>query len=145
MTLSRNLLVGLANSIWSALIALAVVPLYLKYLGIEAYGVIGFFATAQAILSLLDFGLAPAINREVARSSVTGDMKEARNLLHTLAVIYWAVGVFIALAGVILSAVVAKNRRCFLRLAIFENHIHHSISFEEIVIGSKRKLLFQLK
>lgn len=60
MSLSRNLLAGLANSIWTALIGLAVVPLYLKYLGIEAYGLIGFFVTTQALLQLLDMGLAPA-------------------------------------------------------------------------------------
>ena len=69
MSLRRNLLAGLANSVWSALVSLAVVPFYLKYLGIEAYGLIGFFVTTQAILSLLDMGMAPTINREVALCS----------------------------------------------------------------------------
>ena len=41
MTLSRNLLAGLINSVWSAFIGLAVIPFYLKYLGVEAYGLIG--------------------------------------------------------------------------------------------------------
>ncbi|WP_323000944.1 lipopolysaccharide biosynthesis protein [Denitromonas sp.] len=96
MTLGRNLIAGLANSIWSALIGLAVVPFYLKYLGVEAYGLIGFFVTTQALLQLLDMGMAPTINREVARCSAAGDLKEAGALLHTLAVVYWVMAAAIA-------------------------------------------------
>ena len=98
MSLSRNLLAGLFNSIWSALLGLAVVPFYLKYLGIEAYGLIGFFATLQALLQLLDMGMAPTINREVARCSATGNLPEAGKLLHTLAVVYWCIAAIIALS-----------------------------------------------
>ena len=43
------------------------VPVYISYLGIEAYGLIGLFATLQAWLSLLDLGLSPTLNREMAR------------------------------------------------------------------------------
>jgi O-antigen/teichoic acid export membrane protein len=108
MSLSRNLLVGLANSIWTALIGLAVVPLYLKYLGIEAYGLIGFFVTTQALLQLLDMGLAPAINREVARYSAAGNLIGVGKLLHTLAVVYWSMAVIIVLLMGAFSPVIAK-------------------------------------
>jgi len=109
MRLGRNLLAGIANSIWTALVGLTVVPLYLKYLGIEAYGLIGFFATAQALFSLLDLGLAPTINREVARCSASGDIREARNLLHTLAVVYWVTAGIIALLIFALAPVIANH------------------------------------
>lgn len=95
--MGRNLVAGLANSVWSALIGLAVVPFYLKYLGIEAYGLIGFFVTTQAVLSILDMGMAPTINREVARCSASGNLQEAGKLLHTLAVVYWSMAGAIAL------------------------------------------------
>jgi O-antigen/teichoic acid export membrane protein len=108
MRLSGNLLAGLANSIWSALIGLAVVPFYLKYLGIEAYGLIGFFVTTQVLLSLLDMGLAPTINREVARHSASGNLKEAGKLLHTLAVVYWAMAGAIALLILVLAPLIAE-------------------------------------
>lgn len=107
MTPGRNLLAGLTNSIWSALIALAVVPFYLKYLGIEAYGLIGFFVTTQAVLSLLDMGMAPTINREVARCSALGNLKEAGKLLHTLAVVYWCMAGAIALLIMALAPLIA--------------------------------------
>jgi O-antigen/teichoic acid export membrane protein len=107
MTLGRNLLAGLANSIWSALIGLAVVPFYLKYLGVEAYGLIGFFVTTQAVLALLDMGMAPTINREVARCSASENLQEAGKLLHTLAVVYWAIAGAIALSIVLLAPLIA--------------------------------------
>lgn len=107
MSLGRNLLAGLANSVWSALVGLAVVPFYLKYLGIEAYGLIGFFVTTQAVLSLLDMGMAPTINREVARCSASGNLKEAGKLLHTLAVVYWGMAAVIAALILALAPLIA--------------------------------------
>ena len=107
MSLGRNLLAGLANSVWSALVGLAVVPFYLKYLGIEAYGLIGFFVTTQAVLSLLDMGMAPTINREVARCSASGNLKEAGKLLHTLAVVYWSMAGAIAVVIMALAPLIA--------------------------------------
>ncbi len=109
MSLSRNLLAGLFNSIWTALLGLAVVPLYLKYLGMEAYGLIGFFVTLQALLQLLDMGLAPTINREVARHSADGNLIHAGKLLHSLAVVYWSIAAVIALLLLFLSPWIANN------------------------------------
>ncbi len=89
--LRHNLLAGVANSIFSALVALAIVPFYLKYLGTEAYGLIGFLATIQAVLSILDMGMATTINREVARYQASGRLRDVGTLLHALAVVYWIV------------------------------------------------------
>lgn len=108
MSLSRNFLAGLANSVWSALIGLAVVPFYLKYLGIETYGLIGFFSTLQAMFWILDLGLAPTINREVARFSASGELSKASRLLHTLAVVYWCIGGVIALFIIVASSWIAN-------------------------------------
>jgi O-antigen/teichoic acid export membrane protein len=109
MSLRHNLLLGLSNSVWSALVGLAAIPFYLKYLGLEAYGLIGFFATTQAVLSLLDIGMAPTINREVARCVASGNEREAGKLLHTLAVIYWCVAIAIALMVLILAPWIARS------------------------------------
>ena len=102
MRASVNLLAALGNSTWSALVGLAVVPFYLRYLGIEAYGLIGFFMSTQALLQFLDMGMAPTMNREVARCSALGKLGEAGGLLSTLAIVYWSMAVVIAL--VIFSA-----------------------------------------
>jgi len=46
---------------------LAFVPLYIHYLGIESYGLIGVFSLLQSLLVVLDMGLTPTLGREMAR------------------------------------------------------------------------------
>lgn len=109
MRVGRNLTIGLANSIWSAVIAFAVVPVYLKYLGTESYGLIGFFTTTQALVSLLDLGLSSTINREIAKSTSEREHAAAAKLLHSLAVIYWGIALLILLSITVLSPLIATH------------------------------------
>src|ERR1035437_5965996 len=67
MSLKRNVVANYFGQGWSALMSLAFVPLYIRYLGIESYGLIGIFALLQAWLALLDIGMKPALGREMAR------------------------------------------------------------------------------
>jgi len=70
------------------------IPIYIRFLGIEAFGLIGFYLVLQSLLQILDFGLSPTINRETARYSVQPDKAaEARDLVRTLEVVYWMVGI----------------------------------------------------
>ncbi len=95
----RNLAFGLTSAAWSALVGFAVVPFYLRYLGVEAYGLVGIYSSAFVLVSLLDFGLAPAINREVARCKAEHNIRPARELLHTLAIVYWSTAGALAVAA----------------------------------------------
>lgn len=99
----RNLIAIFSGSIWTAILGLAVVPFYIRYLGMEAYGLMGFFLALQAALGLLDLGLAPTISREVARCGVMGKLTDARHLLRTLAVIYWCIAATIG-SAIVLAA-----------------------------------------
>ena len=67
MKLKRNIVANFIGQGWSALVGIAFLPLYIQYLGISAYGLIGFFITLQAILSFLDLGFSQTLNREMAR------------------------------------------------------------------------------
>lgn len=94
---SHGLLANLAGSGWSALMQLVCIPLYIKFMGIEAYGLIGFYLMFQAMLQVLDLGLSPTMNREMARYSVQPQKAaEARDLVHTLEVGYWLIGFVVA-------------------------------------------------
>lgn len=74
----------------------AFVPLYIKYLGIEAYGLIGFFALMQAWLSLLDMGMSPTLSREMARFTGGGHTTNTiRDLLRSVEVIAFIVAIVI--------------------------------------------------
>ncbi len=54
-------------------LSLAAVPLLIKHLGFEAYGIIGFYNVVIGLTALLEMGLPLAINRAVARFSNTSE------------------------------------------------------------------------
>ncbi len=99
MQMSRvktNFFANLAGSGWTALVGLACTPLYIRFLGMEAYGLIGFYFMLQGVIQILDLGLSPTVNREMARYSVLpGKAGEARDFVRTLEVGYWAIGILI--------------------------------------------------
>lgn len=102
--LRHNILANSLGQAWTALFTIASVPIYIHKLGIEAYGVVAFFASLQALLGLLDLGLSTSINREVSlRSPTPSKHAEMRDLVRTFEVLYIAVGALIAL-GVVLAA-----------------------------------------
>lgn len=93
-TIRKNIVANYAGKAWVAVINVAFIPLYIKYMGIEAYGLVGFFATLQPFLSILDMGISPSVNRELARYSVhPGQEQKMRDLVRTLEVIYWAMAI----------------------------------------------------
>ena len=67
MSLKKNIIANCISQIYVTLIGIIIVPLYIKYMGAEAYGLVGFFAMLQAWFNLLDMGLTPTIARETAR------------------------------------------------------------------------------
>lgn len=69
MAVKRNLLANYFSQIYVAVIGIAVLPYFLKFLGAEAFGLIGFFSLLQSWFSLLDMGLTPTVARESARYS----------------------------------------------------------------------------
>jgi len=67
MSLKKNILANYVSQIYVTLIGIVIVPLYIKYMGAEAYGLVGFFAMLQAWFMILDMGLTPMMARETAR------------------------------------------------------------------------------
>lgn len=90
--------------------ALAFIPLYIKFMGVEAYGLIGIFATLQGLFALLDMGLGATLTREMARlSALPGREQEMRDLVRSLEVIYWGIAVLIGLVIMVIAPFVAHS------------------------------------
>lgn len=102
MRLAWNMAVATANSVVVVLISLVALPFYLRFLGMEAYGLVGFYATLQTVLQVLDLGLAPTVSREIAQGAETGQQRRSASLLRTLGAVY--VGVAVAIAAIIAIA-----------------------------------------
>jgi O-antigen/teichoic acid export membrane protein len=67
MSLKSNISANYASQIYTTLIGIALIPVYLRTMGGEAYGLIGFFSVLQAWFNVLDLGLTPTISRESSR------------------------------------------------------------------------------
>jgi O-antigen/teichoic acid export membrane protein len=107
-SLRLNIIANFIGRGWTAIMGLAFVPLYIKFMGIEAYGLVGFSATIQALSSLLDMGLSTTLNRELARLSAhEGKAQESRDLVRTLEVIYWGVAIIICVGVAAISPLLA--------------------------------------
>lgn len=97
---SRNIVANYLGQGWSAIMGVVFIPAYIQYLGIEAYGLIGVFAVMQASVTLLDMGMTPTLNREMARYTGGAHSPESiRVLLRSLETVCFTIA-FIVAAGV---------------------------------------------
>ncbi|SDH17211.1 Membrane protein involved in the export of O-antigen and teichoic acid [Pseudomonas benzenivorans] len=67
LSLKINIIANYASQLYVTAVGILILPLYIKYMGAEAYGLVGFFTMLQACFFLLDIGLTPTIGRETAR------------------------------------------------------------------------------
>jgi O-antigen/teichoic acid export membrane protein len=100
----RNIIANYLGAAWSALMGLAFIPLYIRYLGMEGYGLIGVFTLLQSWLALLDLGLTPTLSREMARFQAGKHSPQSiRDLMCSVERVYFVIAVLIVVA-VFLSA-----------------------------------------
>ncbi len=78
---------------------LALIPLYIHYLGIESYGLIGVYATVQIWMTLFDLGMAPTLQREMARFTAGAQTADGiARIFRSLESIYFGLGLSISLS-----------------------------------------------
>ncbi len=97
--LKKNVIANFIGEFWSALLAFIFIPVYLYYLGVEAYGLIGLFASLRVIFDLLDMGLSKTLinsNEDLAITPQRIDLAQGpHNVLRTLEIAYIIIGLFI--------------------------------------------------
>lgn len=94
--LRRNILFNYIGHFYITFVGILILPLFLKYLGAEAFGLIAFFALLQSWLQLLDVGMTPTMGREVARLRVHENLKvQLRSVVRSLETIFISIGVLI--------------------------------------------------
>ena len=98
--IKKNITANFIGTFWMALMSLAFVPLYIKFLGIESWGIIGIFTALRSVMVIFDLGLSAAMTRELSRLSILpGKEQEMRNLVKSMEIVYWGIAVFIGIAG----------------------------------------------
>lgn len=136
MPLKRNIIANYVGQGWSAVMGLAFVPVYIQYLGMEAYGLIGLFAVMQAWLTLLDMGMTPTLNREMARFTAGEHSPQSiHDLLRSLEIICLCLAVIIALSVWVASGYLASDWLITDKLP--SPVVAQAISFMALVVASR--------
>jgi O-antigen/teichoic acid export membrane protein len=106
----RNVAANLVANLWVAALTVLALPIYLRAVGAEAFGLIGVFTVLQAFTTLLDLGLGATLTREAARLASSGaeGRRELRDLVRTLEIVYWGVAVAIVLVVALLAVPIAR-------------------------------------
>jgi O-antigen/teichoic acid export membrane protein len=106
----RALAASIFSRGWSAVLGVLAVPLYLRYLGVEAYGIVGMFASLTALMSFLDLGLGATLTRELARLPVDeGRLPYGRDITRTFELVYALVALLMGLALAACSSALAEH------------------------------------
>lgn len=132
--LKRDLLVNYFGYAWSALMSMAFLPLYIKYLGIEAYGLVGIYVSLQGWFALLDMGFSPTLNREMARYTAGLHTSQSINtLFRSMEVVFlWAsVAICALVAG--LSPWIARGWLNFNSLSV--HSVTQALAITGAIIG----------
>jgi O-antigen/teichoic acid export membrane protein len=134
MSLKHNILSNYVSQIYVTVIGIVMVPLYLKYMGAEAYGLVGFFAMLQAWFQLLDMGLTPTMSRETARyRGGATDALSLRRLLRALEGVFIGVAI-VGAAGMIAGADVIATK--WLKVQqLPHDEVRHAIMLMAVIIA----------
>ena len=108
--LKWNIAANYGGRIWSGAINLICVPLYVKFMVVESYGLEGFLVTLQIVSSVFAEGLFTTTNRELARlSEMKGREEQIRHFLRTLEAVYWVFSAIAAATVCICAPVIAMH------------------------------------
>ena len=107
---NKNILANFIARTIGFVITYSFTPIYLKILGIESFGLIGFFSTMMGILLMTDLGLTASLTRETARLSLLNNSEgELKNIIRTYESIYIFVALILVISVWLFSSNIANN------------------------------------
>lgn len=108
--LKKNMIANFFGRSWGAMLGLIFTPIYIRLIGMESYGLIGFYGTLFSVFSLLQLGLSRTLNRELASLSVRENTaQQQRDLLRTLEIFYWGAGLLVCGVVLALAPLIARH------------------------------------
>lgn len=107
--LYKNILANFFGSAWNGFVALIFLPYYIHLMGGEAFAIISVFISLINILSVLDLGISPTLNRELAICSVHNSIEKMRNILRSLECTYFPIVLMTSLILLSSSSLIANQ------------------------------------
>ena len=108
--LRTSLIANYAGQGWTAAMNILFIPLYIRFLGIESYGLVGTFAIVLGAATLFDAGMTPTLNREMARFRAgERDAPGTRDLVRSIEFLCLGIVALLAVVAVIAAPWVATH------------------------------------
>ncbi|NMG77267.1 oligosaccharide flippase family protein [Aromatoleum diolicum] len=138
---ARNAFANFLARGWAGLLWLALVPVYLQFLGSEAYGLVGLYLSLSMIVQLLDLGLSPTMTRELARNSgKDAELAGMRDLVATAELASWGMALTIAIG---LCALFELTASTWIRAgSLSHDQISKLLSLAGLAIAAQWPVLF---
>ena len=128
-----NLSSNLVSKFLTAAVSLACVPVYIRVLGVAGYGVIGIWITLETLANLLDLGLSPTMTRELAATApLAEEAQNVRDLVRTMEVVYWTVGLLVGAIIVLGAPLIASHWLQSGQLSVGE--LRNSVQFIGVLV-----------
>lgn len=105
MRVNRNAVANYASRLWTGLSTFLFVPIYLRLLGPEAFGLVMFSTSVLGVVFVLDMGMSNTFAREVALKREAGHLAV---LLRSLEWVYFWLIVIVLIFALITSGLIAK-------------------------------------
>lgn len=130
----RNTMANLSSRLWGIVSVYLFIPLYIRYFGEEAYGLVSFFATLQATMNLLGLGLSGTLRREFATGNNDNENKSYKyKLLRGTELIYGGIAILIVIITMISSGYISNS--WFNLVALNPEVVQTTLSLMGISIG----------
>jgi len=133
-SIKSNVVANYIGQFYAMFIGIIILPMYMTYLGAEAFGLIGFFTMLSGWMALLDVGLSSTMSRESAslKNSKTG-IKELKSILRTIEFIFVVIAILICASIYINSDWMANEWLKTINLNV--GSVSYSISLMGALVG----------
>ncbi|MFL6874299.1 lipopolysaccharide biosynthesis protein [Pseudomonas marginalis] len=108
--LLKNISANFVGQGWIALMGVCFVPLYLKFIGIEGYGLVGFFVILSSAMAMFDGGFGAVATREASiyESSSKEEKPNIIILLKSIEWLFWGVAITVGVAVIFLAPLISN-------------------------------------
>ncbi|MBB3880138.1 lipopolysaccharide biosynthesis protein [Sphingomonas pseudosanguinis] len=106
MKINRNILANYASRLWAGFSTFVFVPLYIKILGSEAFGLVTFSTSLLGIVFVVDMGMSNTFAREMAREI---DKQKLGDLLRSLEWLYMLIVLVVILVAIFGAGPIADH------------------------------------
>lgn len=110
MKITNNLIANYLINIWNIISTYIFLPLYLRYLGEENYGIVMLSVVIYSMLALLDVGFSTTLRRELAKNTQSEKfINESISLLKSIELFYLGILFLVVIICYLLSDIIAYH------------------------------------